>query len=65
MRMIDGVHSHTTSFRPAVTFDLEFVVSASGLEHWFVNSTTTGDDSNGGTGTGDDGFLGATGESDS
>lgn len=64
MRMFDGVHSNTTSSRPAVTFDLVFVEGASGLEHGFIDSTTTSDDSDGCTGARDDGFLGATGESD-
>jgi len=53
--MLDGVHGHTTHLRPAVTLDLVLVVSTTGLQHGLVDTSTSGDDANGGpVGRGDD-----------
>merc|ERR1719511_17741 len=45
--MLNGVHSHTTHLRPAVTLDLVHVVGTTGLQHGLVDTSTTGDDANG------------------
>jgi len=57
--MLDGVHSHTTHLRPAVTLDLVLVVGATGLQHGLVDTSATGDDANGGPVGGGDDLLGA------
>jgi hypothetical protein len=59
MRMIDGVHSHTTSLGPAVALRLVLVVSAAGLEERLVGSSTTCDDANGSSGIAVNRLLGA------
>ncbi len=64
VRVVDGVHSHTTSAGPRVPLDLELVVSTTGLEQGLVDTSTTGDDTNGGTRGGGDGLLGTGGETD-
>ena len=62
--MLDGVHGHTTHLRPAVTLDLVLVVSTTSLQHGLVDTSTSGDDANGGpVGRGDD-LLGAGGQLD-
>lgn len=58
VRVVDGVHSHTTSAGPRVPLDLELVVSTTGLEQGLVDTTTTGDDADSGTRGGGDGLLG-------
>jgi len=45
VRMFDGVHSHTTNDRPAVSLRLIFVISATGSQDWFVGTTTASHDS--------------------
>jgi len=45
VRMVHGVHSHTTSTGPVVTLSLVFVVRTASLEQGLVDTTTTGDDS--------------------
>jgi len=40
--MFDGVHGNTSHLWPAVTFDLVLVVSTASLQHWLVDTTTTG-----------------------
>ena len=53
--MLDGVHGHTTDLGPAVALGLVLVVGTAGLQHGFVNTTATGDNTNHGTvGGGDD-----------
>jgi hypothetical protein len=81
VRMVDGVHSNTTSTGPAkrgistlsseiiprsslVTLGLEFVVCSAGFEQWLINTSTTGNDTNGSTGGARDGLLGARGKTD-
>ncbi|KAI3485285.1 hypothetical protein L1887_51398 [Cichorium endivia] len=64
VRVVDGVHSHTTGARPRVALDLELVVGTAGLEQGLVDTATAGDDANGGTRGGGDGLLGARGETD-
>lgn len=40
--MLDGVHGNTSDLWPAVTFNLVLVVSTASLQHWLVNTSTTG-----------------------
>ena len=57
VRMVDGVHSHTTSTGPVVTLSPVFVVSTASLEQRLVDTSTTGDDSNSRPGTAADRLL--------
>lgn len=57
--VVHWVHGHTTSSWPAVSLDLEFVVGTSGLEHGFVDSTTSGNDSDHTSSSGWDNLLGS------
>lgn len=59
VRVVHGVHGHTTDLRPAVPLGLVLVVSATGLQHGLVDPSTTGNDANHGAGIGGDGLLGA------
>ena len=59
VRMLDGVHSHTTHLRPAVPLGLVLVVRASGLQHGLVDPTSAGDDANHGPVGRRDDLLGA------
>jgi len=40
--MLDWILGDTSNLWPAVPLHSEFVVSSSGLQHWFINSSTTG-----------------------
>lgn len=64
VRVVDGVHSHTTSAGPRVPLDLELVVSTTGLEQGLVDTSTAGNDTDGGTRGRGDGLLGTGGETD-
>jgi len=64
VRMVDGVHSNTTSTRPDVTLGLEFVVRATGLEQGFIDTSTAGDNTDRRTRRSRDGLLCATWEAD-
>ena len=55
--MVDWVHCHTTSLGPAVPLDLVLVVSGTGLEHGFVDTSTTSDDTDGCAGSRSDNLL--------
>ena len=57
--MLDGVHSNTTDLWPAVTLDLVFVVGTASLQERLVDTSTTGDDTNGSTAAGVKDLLGA------
>lgn len=46
MRMLDGVHGHTSNLGPRVALHSVFVESAAGLEDGLVDSSTSSDDSN-------------------
>jgi hypothetical protein len=46
VRVLDGVHCHTTNLRPRVTLGLVLVPRATGLEHRLVNAAATGNDAN-------------------
>lgn len=59
MGVIDRVHGNTTSLRPVVLLGLGGVESTASLEHRLVDTSTTGDDTNSGTGEGVDGLLSA------
>lgn len=65
VRVVHGVHSHTTSTRPGVPLDAVLVVCTTGLEQGLVDTSTTGDDSNSGSGSRRDSLLGARGQTDS
>lgn len=64
VRVIDGVHGNTTSLGPRVPLDLELVVSTTSLEQGLVDTTTAGDDADGGTRGRGDGLLGTGGQTD-
>merc|ERR1719336_3518368 len=62
MGMLNGVHGDTTDFRPAVPLCLVLVVGAASLQHRFINTTASCDDTNHGpVGRGDD-LLGSKGK---
>ena len=50
--MLNWIHSNTTNLWPAVSLDLVFVVGTTGLQEWFINTSTTSNDTNGGTASG-------------
>merc|ERR1719319_209380 len=55
MGMLNGVHSNTTDLGPAVSLCLVFVIGSARLQHWLVDPSTAGNDTNHGTvGAGDD-----------
>ena len=62
VRMVDGVHSNTTSAGPVVTLGLELVVRTAGLEQRLVDPSTTSDDTNGSASVTRDGLFGTRGE---
>lgn len=49
VRVVDGVHSNTTSSGPRVSLGSHGVVLSAGLEERLVNSSTTGDDTDDGS----------------
>lgn len=49
MRVIDGVHSNTTDTRPAVTLGLVLVESTTSLQEGFLDTSTTGNNTDHGT----------------
>jgi len=55
--VIDWVHSNTTSLWPAVPLDSVLVVGGTGLEHGLVDTSTTGNDTDGCTSVGSDDLL--------
>jgi len=46
VRMVDGVHSNTTSARPVVTLGFVFVERSASLQQRLLNPSTTSNDSN-------------------
>lgn len=62
MRMVDGVHGHTSGSRPRVPLDLVLVECTTGLEQRLVDTATAGNDTNDTTSIGRDNLLGARGE---
>ena len=50
--MFDGVHSNTSNLRPAVTLNLVFVVGTSSLQERLVDTSTSSNNTNGGTASG-------------
>jgi len=56
--MLDGVHSNTTNLRPAVTLNLVLVVGSASLEEGLVDTSTTGDDTDGSSASGVKNLLG-------
>ena len=64
VRMVNGVHSNTTSTGPVVTLGLGTEVGTTSLQEGLVNTTTTSNDTNGSTrGRGDD-LLGTRGHAE-
>jgi len=59
MRMLNGVHSHTSNNRPAVALRLVFVVGATSFQDGLIDTSTTSNNSNHGAVAGRDYFLGA------
>jgi len=57
MRMLDRIHANTLHPRPAVSLGLGSMVSAASLQNGLLNTTTTGDDANHGTGDGRNRFF--------
>jgi len=47
--MLDGVLGDTSNLWPAVSLDAELVVGSACFEHWLVDSSATGDESEHGT----------------
>merc|ERR1712212_302882 len=43
VRMLDGVHGHTTDLRPRVPLSLVLEVGSAGLQQRLVDSSATGD----------------------
>lgn len=64
MRMLNGVHGHTTHLGPAVSLHLVLVVGVSGLQHGLVDTATTCNDTNHSTGVAADGLSCTRGETD-
>ena len=64
VRMVHGVHGHTTSLGPAVSLDGELMLSTRSLQERLVGTTTTSNDTNHTTGGGVDDLLGTRGELD-
>merc|ERR1719250_475631 len=58
VRMLHGVHCHSSHLRPAVPLHLVLVVGSASLQQRLVNTSSTGNDANRGTGFGVDHFLG-------
>jgi len=49
VRVLHRVHGTATDLRPAVALDTVLVVCAASLQHWLVETTTTGNNANGST----------------
>jgi hypothetical protein len=64
VRVLNGVHSHTTDHRPPVALSGVLVVSTASFEHGLINTTTASDEANGGTSSGEHGSLDAGGHAD-
>ena len=62
VRVVNGVHGHTTSARPAVALDAVLVVGTAGLEQGLVNTTTTGNNTDSSTAEARHRLLGARGQ---
>jgi len=50
MGVVDGVHGDTTGLGPVVLLGLGLVEGASSLEHGLVDTSSSGDDTDGGAG---------------
>merc|ERR1719393_174877 len=62
--MLHRVHSHTTNLGPAVPLHFVFVVGTTSLQDGFVNTSSTGDQTDHGAIGGGDDLLGAGGQLD-
>merc|ERR1712183_1095472 len=56
--MLNWIHSNTTNLWPAVSLDLVLVVGTASLQEGFIDTTTTGDNTNGCSASGVKDFLG-------
>ena len=59
VRMLDGVHGHTSDLGPLVALGLVLVVSTASLHDGLVHTTTASDDTDRSAGKRRDGLLGA------
>jgi hypothetical protein len=65
VRMVYWVHCNTTNLRPAVSLDTILVISITSLQHRFVDSASTSNNSNHSTRVGWDNLFGSRWEFDS
>lgn len=65
MGMVYGVHSHTSHSWPVLSLCSVLVEDCSGLQDWFVGSSSAGDDSDHGSAVAWDGSSAAGWESES
>lgn len=65
VRMVYGVHSHTSNSGESFSLSLVFVVESPGLHDGLLVSATSGDDADSGSAAAVDGLSGSGGESDS
>ena len=65
VRVINWIHGNTTGLWPRVSLQSVLVESTTSLQQWFVNSTTTGNDTDDTSGVGRDDLLGTRWKSDS
>jgi hypothetical protein len=57
--MVHGVHGDTSNLRPAFTSSFLFKIGSASLQHGFIDSSSTGDDTNHGSGITTVGFSGS------
>ena len=65
VRMVDGVHRHTSNSWPTLPLCLVFVELVSSLANWLVGPSSPGNNAHHGSAVAWDGSPGSTGESDS
>ena len=59
VRMLDRVHGDTSNSWPHLSLWLEGIVRSAGLQDWLLVSSTSGDDTDHGSGVAVDGLLDA------
>lgn len=65
MRMLDGVHGHTSNSGPVASLGFVLVPGVGGLEHGLIGSLTSGADSDHGSAVSEHGLSGSGRKSDS
>ena len=63
--MVNGVHGNTSDVRPAFTSGFLFKIGSASLQHGFIDSSTSGDDTNHGSSVTAVGFSGSWGKTNS